>query len=123
MVLTIFHFLLSYTIHTIKKLILSLQLSELLCMQIHVLPPLRSRFLAPTSSLVFLLSHYLPTGNHCSDINHHRFILPALELHIKRIVRYIPPSSNFLGAFWVPGTVPSPGDATVTGQSPSPRAT
>lgn len=121
MVFMIFHFLLSYTTHTIKKLILSLQLSELLRM--HVLPPLGSRFLAPTSSLVFLLSHYLPTGNQCSDINHHRFILPALELHIKRIVRYIPPSSNFLGAFWVPGTVPSPGDATVTGQSPSPRAT
>ena len=88
-------------------------------MQIHVLPPLRSRFLAPTSSLVLLPSHYLPTGNHYSDINHHRFILLALELHIKRIIQYIPPSNNFLGACWVPGSVPSPADATVTGQTKS----
>lgn len=71
------------------------------------------------SSLEFLFSHCLPIGSHSSDIDHCRVFLCALKLHINTIIQYILPPNNLLGACWVPGTVPTPGDATVMRQTKS----
>lgn len=111
-----FSFLLSYTRHTIKLRLrapVSFYICKLCCLpQIKISSPYRS--------LALLFSHSLPIGSHSSDTDHcSSVILCALELHINRILQYIPPPNNLLGACWVPGTVPSPGDAAVMRQTKS----